>query len=175
MEEEFADDENSDEKVMNDESVERFEKLTSSSNQEKTEISYEQGIIHLAAAIASNFREDKSLGTMEMKSEIPSQMFANGVNKGGLLKPTEKWLADVTKMDQLFMDHHPNDFLVKGVGLTEDFTKKLEENISGRKTEILGYFCRARTRARIRHINRRIMAPKKGTLRGRRKQIEWVF
>ena len=162
--------------MLDEETVEILEELTTSENPKGVQdISYQQGIIHLAAAIASKFREDKSLGTTEMESKIPSQMFTTGLNKGGLLKPTEKWLADVTKMDQLFMDHHPNDFLLKGVGLTQDFTKKLEENILGRKREVLDYFSRARTRSRIRHINRKIMAPKKGTLRGRRKQIEWVF
>ena len=135
---------------------------------------YEQGIVHMSAAIASKFREDK-LGTTEMKSQFPTQMYTTGVNKGGLLIPNEDWLSDVKKMDTMFMEHHPTDFLNKGVGLTENFTKTLQNVFPHRKVELLECFCRARTRARIRHINRKIMAPKRGTLRGRRKLVEWVF
>ena len=78
-------------------------------------------------------------------------------------------------MDQMFMNHHPKDRLVQGVGVTENFTKELVEAFPHRSFEILAFFTRARTRARIRHINRRIMAPKRGTLRGRRKGVEWLF
>ena len=92
-----------------------------------------------------------------------------------MLKPTEDWLNDVKRMDKMFMEHHPQDCLMRGVGLTQDFTKKLQIAFSGQKVEILDYFCRARTRARIRHINRKIMASKTGTLWGRRKLVEWIF
>ena len=102
-------------------------------------------------------------------------MFTTGVNKGGLLTPIDNWLSDVKIMDNMFMKHHPKDFLLKGVGITEDFIKVLQVEFPHRKMKLLEYFCRARTRARIRHMNRNIMAPKKGTLRGRRKLIEWVF
>ena len=110
-----------------------------------------------------------------MKSNVPSTMFTTDINKGGLLIPTDKWLTDVSEMDQLFMQHHPKERLVKGVGLTEGFIKKLTASFPERKPEVLAFFCRARTRARIRHINRKIMEPKQGTLHGRRKLIETIF
>ena len=81
------------EDIMDESTAEQFEDLQSKSkttSQEIAEASYEQGIKHLAAAIASKFRDDKSLGTTEMKSKIPAQMYATGLNKGGLLQPTEK-------------------------------------------------------------------------------------
>ena len=157
---------------MDDEALETFEKLR---NNDVAEISYKQGLFHMAAAIASNFRDDKSLGTSEMKSEIPTQMYTCALNRGGLINPTIDWLADVTKMDQMFIEHHPKDRLNKGVGLTEDFNKLLQIAFPNRNIEILEYFTRVRTRARIRHMNRRIMAPKRGTLRGLRKKVEWLF
>ena len=44
--------------VLDDETAEKFEEMMTSNTKvsEKEEISYQHGIIHLAAAIASNFR-----------------------------------------------------------------------------------------------------------------------
>ena len=167
------------EEVLSEEAADKFDQLQSSMGAVKkpdlVEISYQQGLVHMAAAIASHFRDDKSLGTTEMKSKIPASMFSNAINKGGLITPTDEWLSDVTKMDEMFEHHHPKDQLVKGVGLVGDFSKKLHDAFPNRKTALLDYFCRARTRARIRHMNRKIMEPKRGTLRGRRKLVEWAF
>ena len=119
---------------MADDALETFEKMR---NDDVAEISYKQGLFHMAAAIASNFRHDKSLGTTEMKSEIPAKMYTCALNKGGLINPTIDWLADVTKMDQMFIEHHPKDRLNKGVGLTEDFNKLLKIAFPNRNIEIL--------------------------------------
>ena len=102
-------------------------------------------------------------------------MFDTALNKGGFIKPTEEWLADVTKMDEMFMNWHPKDRLQKGVGLVDDFTAILVDHFFWRDPEVVGFFVRVRTRARIRHMNRKIMAPKNGTLRGRRKLVEWLY
>ena len=71
-----------DEEVLDDQSAQQFEDLNvpKSKSHEIAQISYEQGIIHMAAAIASNFRED-NLGTIEMKSEFSSQMYTTEVNR----------------------------------------------------------------------------------------------
>ena len=122
-----------------------------------------------------NNRQPQIIIWAEMKSKVPSSMFSNCINKAGLITPTDEWLADVTKMDEMFEQHHPKDQLVKGPGLVADFSKKLHEAFPQRIPALLDYFCRARTRARIRHMNRKIMAPKNGTLRGRRKLVEWAF
>ena len=122
---EHEDNIDSDEEVLD----EVFEELNVSiSNIKKDEIeeqSCEQGIIHMAAAIASNFRDD-NLGITEIKSKFPSQMFTSTVNKGGLLKLTDQWLVDVKKMDKMFMEYHPKDRLLKGPCLTQDFTKNFK-------------------------------------------------
>ena len=82
-----------DEEVFDEETAEMFEALQRASSPTKSEElvqkSYDQGIFHLAASIASKFRNDKSLGTTEMKSDLPSTAFATGVNKGGFLTPTK--------------------------------------------------------------------------------------
>ena len=169
-----------DEEILDEDSAEIFKMLENSSkkssmSEEVSKKSYEQGILHLAASIANKFRDDETLGTTQMKSQMKSTMYSNGVNKGGLLDPTEEWLSDVKKMDEIFMNYHPKDRLEKGVGLTENLIKILEDIFFWRHKEILAFFVRARTRARIRHMNRKIMEPKKGTLRGRRKLVEWIF
>ena len=103
--EEVIDPEDDQEQVLDDTAAKIYEQLANSSSiipSAAAEISYQQGITHLAAAIASNFREEH-LGTTEMESKIPSQMFTIGLNKGGLFKPTEKWLADVIKMKTIIL------------------------------------------------------------------------
>ena len=162
--------------VLDEEDLEIFEALQNAGKKKDfPQISYEQGIEHLAAAIASHFREDESLGTVEIKSKVPRRMFDTALNKGGFIKPSEEWLADVTKMDEMFMNWHPKDRLQKGVGLVDDFTAILVDHFYWRDPEVVGFFVRVRTRARIRHMNRKIMAPKNGTLRGRRKLVEWLY
>ena len=104
-----------------------------------------------------------------------STMFTSSLNKGGLLRPTEKWLSDVKKMDEMFMSHHPAGKLRKGTGLIGDFLKVLKETFKDRDEKLLSFFCRLRTRIRIREMNAKRLAPKRGTLRGRRKQAETVF
>ena len=85
-----------DEEVFDEETAEMFEALQTASSpepsksEELVQKSYDQGIFHLAASIASKFRNDKSLGTTEMKSDLPSTTFAAGVNKGGFLTPTKE-------------------------------------------------------------------------------------
>ena len=83
-----------DEEVFDEDTAEMFEALQRASSPSKSEAlvqkSYDQGIFHLAASIASKFRNDKSLGTTEMKSDLPSTTFAAGVNKGGFLTPTKE-------------------------------------------------------------------------------------
>ena len=108
-----------------------------------------------------------------------SSMFTSSLDKGSLLRPTEKWLSDVTKMDQLFLNHHPEGRVRRGTGVTGDFTKILQENFPERSLNVLSFYCRLRTRIRIREMNAKRLAPKggrfKGTLRGSRKQAETIF
>ena len=117
-----------------------------------------------------------------MKMALPKQflntvssMFTNSLDKGGLLRPTEHWLSDVKNMDLLFNQHHPNGRVLKGPGVTADFTKVLEEKFQNRRLELLSYFTRLRTGVRVREMNAKRLAPKKSTLRGLRKQLETVF
>ena len=169
-----------DEEVIDDFVAHRLDKLQNKDNVDDP--SYQIGLEWIAGSIASKFRDDESLGTTEMKMAMPkdflhavSTMFTNSLCKGGLLTPTEKWLADVKKMDQLFMSHHPKGKLRKGTGVTADFIKKLQENFEHRDLKILSFFCRLRTRIRIREMNAKRLAPKHGTLRGRRKQAETIY
>ena len=78
-------------------------------------------------------------------------------------------------MDQLFDNHHPKGRVRKGTGVTADFTKKLQDKFPERSYELLSFYCRLRTRIRIREMNAKRMAPKRGTLRGTRKQAETIF
>ena len=169
-----------DEELIDDFVAHRIDKLVN--KDDVKDPSYEIGLNWIAGSIASKFRDDESLGTTEMKMAMPkdflhavSTMFTNSLCKGGLLTPTEEWLADVKKMDQLFMSHHPKGRLRKGTGVTADFIKKLQENFEHRDLKILSFFCRLRTRIRIREMNAKHLAPKLGTLRGRRKQAETIY
>ena len=132
--------------------------------------------------MAAKFRQDASLGTTEIKMALPkdflntvSSMFTSSLDKGGLLRPTEKWLNDVKMMDQLFNEHHPEGSVRKGTGVTTDFAQVLEQNIIGREPNLLSHFSRLKTGVRVREMNARHLAPKKGTLRGMRKQAETIY
>ena len=144
--------------------------------------SYQVGNDWIAASMAAKFRDDKSLGTTEMKMPMPkdflhavSTMFTHSLDKGGLLRPTEKWLSNVIEMDQLFDNHHPKGRVRKGTGVTADFKKILVERFPERSEKVLAHYTRLRTCIRVREMNARRMAPKRGTLRNARKQAETIY
>ena len=181
------DDENvdKDEEVLDDFVAARMDKLQE--KHDPADNSYQIGIEWIAASMASKFEKvDNSLGTTEIKMTVPkdflnaaSTKYTNSLCKGGMLRPTEKWLSDVKKMDEMFLKHHPENGLRKGCGVTEDFTKLLESHFPERDVKILTFFTRLRTRIRIRKMNAKVMAPKRGTYRGTlrnsRKQAETAY
>lgn len=181
------DDENvdKDEEVLDDFVAARMDKLQEKADPKDD--SYQIGIEWIAASMACKFEKvDDSLGTTEIKMTVPkdflnaaSTMYTNSLCKGGMLRPTEKWLSDVKQMDEMFLKHHPENGLRKGCGVTEDFTKLLESHFPERDIKILSFFTRLRTRIRIRKMNAKVMAPKRGTYRGTlrncRKQAETAY
>ena len=78
-------------------------------------------------------------------------------------------------MDKMFIVHHPTGRVRKGTGVTADFTKKLVQKFPERNEKILSYYCRLRNGIRIREMNAKRLAPKRGrgTLRNRRKLSEY--
>ena len=97
------------------------------------------------------------------------------MDKGGYLRPTEEWLSDVYEMDKMFIQHHPIGRVRKGTGVTADFKKILVEKFPERSEKVLAHYTRLRTCIRVREMNARRMAPKRGTLRNARKQAETIF
>ena len=171
------DDIEKDEEVLEPEVVEKLNKLQKIETIDDP--SYHIGTDWIAASIASKFREDKSLGTTEIKMKAPkgleqiSTMFTHSLSKGGYLRPTEQWFSDCTLMDKMFIVHHPTGRVRKGTGVTADFTKKLVQNFPERNEKILSYYCRLRNGIRIREMNAKRLAPKRGTLRNRKKLAEY--
>ena len=177
--ESLDDEDDNDEEVLDDATAERLQKLE---NKKATnDLSYDIGTDWIAASIASKFREDKTLGTIEVKMKMPaalqspSTMFTMSLDKGGYLRPTEEWLSDVYEMDKMFIQHHPTGRVRKGTGVTADFKKILVERFPERSEKVLAHYTRLRTCIRVREMNARRMAPKRGTLRNARKQAETIY
>jgi hypothetical protein len=117
---------------------------------------------------------DPSLGSLDGQvvplSQMPaSSVFTDSMNRGGLTYPSEVFLREVKKMEQMFNNHHPPNGLRCGQGVVGDFLDIVVQEFPNRDRAILALFARTRTYVRMRTINRREKMAKKTSLRNKNK------
>jgi hypothetical protein len=118
--------------------------------------------------------QDPTLGSRDGQvvplSQMPaSSVFTDSMNRGGLTYPSEVFLREVKKMDQMFSQHHPPNNLRTGQGVVGDFLDVLVQKFPNRDKSILALFARTRTYIRLRTINRREKMAKHSSLRCKNK------
>ena len=127
---------------------------------------------------------DPSLGAYEhnLTKDHAKSKYADLASRGGITRPTKKFLSDVKKMRKMFIKHHPKDSLKKGPGLISDFYEILKTKFSHYHDKVLHLIARLFTRFRVRTINKieklkkkKRKSKKKGpkSLRGMKKQAEY--
>jgi hypothetical protein len=118
--------------------------------------------------------KDPSLGSREGQvvplSQMPaSSVFTDSMNRGGLTYPSEVFLREVKKMEEMFNHHHPPNNLRTGQGVIGDFLDILVQEVPNRDKATLALFARTRTYIRLRTINRREKMAKNSSLRCKNK------
>ena len=133
-----------------------------------------EGLKYVAGYVAHSFlkeRPDLGQKTTDISAFTPhTSPWISALSRGGLVVPSEEFLAQIYKMEKMFISIHKDKVSLQQ-DVIKNFYKLLLSEFPDLPSALLKKYARTRTFIRIRHLNNQLKVEETTTATRKRKQL----